>query len=106
MARIHRTTKGTSGFPSAVYRDANGKTHDAWIVAVTTLGVPGGTPTVTVVGAAGTTAYSYKITALSGAGETTVGTAGTTATGNATLDGTNYNRVSWTAVTGATGYRV
>jgi hypothetical protein len=106
MARIHRTTKGTSGFPSALYRDANGKTHDAWIVAVTTLGTPTA-PTILGVGAAGTTSYGYKITAISGAGETVASPQSSAfATGNATLDGTNYNRVSWAAVTGAVGYKV
>ena len=64
-------------------------------------------PTVTPTGAAGTTTYQYQIVALDGNGGcTTAGTAGTTATGNATLDATNYNVVSWAAVSGAAGYAV
>lgn len=65
-----------------------------------------GAPTVTPQGTAGATAYSYKIVARNANGETLASTAGSTSTGNATLDGTNFNRVSWTAVTGAATYDV
>lgn len=65
-----------------------------------------GTSTVTPQGASGSTAYSYRITALNKNGETLPGTAGTTSTGNATLDGTNFNRVTWTSIPGAIAYRV
>lgn len=64
-------------------------------------------PTVAVVGTAGSTTYTYKIVAKQADGTTTdAGPATSTATGNATLSGTNYNTVSWAAVTGATSYDV
>lgn len=61
--------------------------------------------TVTPTGTSGSTAYSYIVTAFNDQGET-VGTTGTTATGNATLSSTNYNALSWDAVTNATGYNI
>ena len=64
-------------------------------------------PTVTPTGTVGTTSYTYTITALDGAGgETVASTATTTTTGNAILDATNYNALSWPAVTGASSYSV
>lgn len=62
--------------------------------------------TVTPTGAAGTTTYGYRITALVGIGETLPCAEVTTTTGNAALSGANYNALAWTAVPGATGYRV
>lgn len=62
--------------------------------------------TITPQGSAGTTTYSYKITAFNDTGETAASSAATTTTGNATLDNTNYNRVTWTAVANATGYNI
>lgn len=75
------------------------------ITTYTSLSTPGA-PTVTPTGTAGTTAYSYKISAFNTVGETLAGSAGTTATGNATLDTTNYNSLSWSSVASATGYNV
>ena len=63
-------------------------------------------PTVTPQGTAGTVSWGYKITALDGAGETEGSTEGTTTTGNATLDTTNFNRIVWSAVSGAVNYKV
>ena len=63
-------------------------------------------PTVAPQGSAGTTTYSYKVSAFNAVGETLASTATTTTTGNATLSATNFNRVSWSAVSGATGYNV
>jgi len=63
-------------------------------------------PTVTPQGTTGGTSYSYRIAAIDAYGKTLASTAGTTSTGNATLNGTNFNRVTWSAVTGATGYKV
>lgn len=65
-----------------------------------------GTPTVAPQGTAGTTSYSYKIVATGTLMSTAAGAAGSTVTGNATLNGTNFNRVTWAAVTNATGYKV
>lgn len=63
-------------------------------------------PTVTPQGTSGATTYSYRVSAIDANGETLAGTAGATATGHATLDGTNFNRLTWAAVANATGYKV
>jgi hypothetical protein len=54
----------------------------------------------------GATSYSYKIVAFNGTGQTAAGSAGTTATGPATLSSSNYNKLTWSAVTNATGYYI
>ena len=63
-------------------------------------------PTVTPQGVAGATTYSYKIVALHKHGQTAASAAGSTATGNAVLSSSNFNRITWAAVTSATAYRV
>src|SRR3990167_5275670 len=64
-------------------------------------------PTITPQGTTGATTYGYKIVATNGGGVTIASTEGTTATGNATLDGTNFNRIDWVAPTVTpTGYKV
>jgi len=63
-------------------------------------------PTVTPQGVTGATAYSYKIVAIAPNGVSAASAAGSTSTGNATLSTTNFNRVVWVAITGATAYRV
>src|SRR5487761_1231979 len=65
-----------------------------------------GNLTVTNVGTAGSTTYSYYIVAHNVNGKTVPGPVGTTTTGNATLSTTNYNTISWTAVANATCYDV
>lgn len=65
------------------------------------------TPGAITVGNAGTpgaTTWTYKLVAINGNGNTEAGAASSTTTGNATLNGTNYNTLSWTAVPNATGY--
>jgi hypothetical protein len=63
--------------------------------------------TVTNTGTAGSTTYTYKVVAKQADGTTTDASAAvSTATGNATIDGTNYNVITWSAVTGATNYDV
>jgi hypothetical protein len=65
------------------------------------------TPTVTNGGTAGSTSYSYRLVAISVNGTySALGTAGTTATGNATLSATNYNVITWTPVADAAGYLI
>ncbi|MBT9167488.1 MAG: hypothetical protein DDT19_00826 [Syntrophomonadaceae bacterium] len=64
------------------------------------------TPTVTPQGATGTTTWGYRITARSSVGETLASIEGRTTTGNATLSTTNFNRITWPAVSGAVDYRV
>jgi len=64
-------------------------------------------PAVAPIGTTGSTNYSYTVTAVSASGgETTASPAGSTASGNATLNATNYNTISWTPVAGAASYKV
>lgn len=64
-------------------------------------------PVVANIGAAGSTTYSYKVVAKqAGGGYTIASPAGTTTTGNATLDITNFNRLTWSKVDDASGYDV
>jgi len=63
-------------------------------------------PTVTVRGTTGAVSYWYWVAACNSQGCTVLSTAGTTTTANATLSNTNYDDVSWTAITGATSYKV
>ena len=85
---------------SSVYYD----TYDLKLVG-NLVSVPGA-PTVTNQGTPGATSYSYVIVAKNANGTTTPSGTTTTTTGNATLTGVNFNRISWTAVTGATSYDV
>lgn len=67
------------------------------------------TPVSPVVGPQGTpgvVAYSYKVVALNATGHSPVSAAGSTATGNATLTGSNFNRLTWAAVQRASGYQI
>lgn len=67
------------------------------------------TPTsvsVTPQGTAGTTTYSYRISAVNDVGETLASSAVNTTTGTASLNSTNFNEVTWTAVAGANAYNV
>lgn len=64
-------------------------------------------PTITNVGTAGTTGYVYQVIAEDKNGKrTTPSDLAITTTGNAALDATNYNEISWTAVKGAVKYYV
>jgi hypothetical protein len=100
-----RKQKGESGFPNIYYRTVDGQLMPALIISAAALATPAA-PTVNNVGTGGAAAYSYRVVARSGAGKTLASAAGTTATGNATLDATNYNRVTWVAVPGATAYDI
>ncbi len=57
-------------------------------------------------GTAGTTAYSYRVSAFNDVGETLACTSVAIANGNATPNATNYNKLTWSAVAGATGYNI
>lgn len=61
---------------------------------------------ITNEGSAGTTTYSYRISAFNDNGETLACTAVNTTTGNETLSATNYNKLDWDATANATGYNV
>jgi hypothetical protein len=67
-------------------------------------------PTVAVVGTPGSTTYGYKVVAVTADGDTVPSTERQVTTGNATLDGTNKNRITWVAPTALagtiTGYKV
>jgi len=65
-------------------------------------------PGVTNVGAAGSTIYTYVVTAIKEETyeESYATSAIVTSTGNATLTTTNYNNITWTASTGAVQYNV
>jgi hypothetical protein len=59
------------------------------------------TPVITNGGTAGVTSYSYKIAGFDGVvGTTAASSAGSTTTGNATLNGTNFNIITETTVVG------
>ena len=107
MARALQTAVKSSGRQSVLYRHIDGQVYDGYIVGqqVGALSTPG-VPTVTPQGTTGATTYSYRIVARNSSGVTLAGTGGTTATGNATLSATNFNRVTWSAVTGAESYDV
>lgn len=75
------------------------------ITTYTALTTPVGL-TVTPTGTAQTTAYSYRVSAFNAQGETLACVAVNTSTGHATLSTTNYNKLDWTAVSGAVGYNI
>lgn len=67
------------------------------------------TPTglgVAAQGTTGSTAYSYRVSAFNSIGETLAATSVAIANGNSSLSATNFNRVTWSAVSGATGYNI
>lgn len=105
MPLTMRKTKGASGYRVVAYRAASGKTYNAHITGSAALSVPTGV-VVAPQGTTGAASYGYRVTAIGGGGETTGATEGTTATGNATLSGANFNRVTWTGVSGASGYNI
>ena len=65
-------------------------------------------PTITNVGTPGATTYSYKVVAYTATStdHSPASANGTTATGNATLNGSNYNHIVITPINGATIYYV
>lgn len=65
-----------------------------------------GSPLVSPQGTPGSKTISYKITAYNATGESDASQAKTITTGATTLTGTNFNRLTWTAVPGAVGYKV
>lgn len=69
-----------------------------------------GAPTVTKTGMAGTSfTHYYKITANNAVGETIASTAGSVTSGKVRdnwIENTDYNSISWSAVTSATSYTI
>ena len=110
MTKVVRKVRGNSGYQTVNYVMPDGQIYDASVASSGTISAPG-IPVVTPQGTTGATTYGYRIVARTtgtapGTGQTTPGTGGTTATGNATLSVTNFNRVTWTAVSGASSYDV
>lgn len=121
--------KYSSGTPTAVDTDSYSTTADAnfvqgrdkvfifngvqnlsyydgsTITSYTSVNTPA-LPTVTPTGTTGATDYSYRISAFNAVGETLASTATAVTNGTSTLSTSNYNRVSWASVAGATGYNV
>lgn len=63
-------------------------------------------PTITPQGTTGAATWTYKVEALNADQTSIASAAGSTTTGNATLSSTNFNRITWSAVTGASAYRI
>jgi len=61
---------------------------------------------VTYFGNSGATTYGYKVSALNSFGETLTSTSVSITVGNASLSASNFNRISWRSVFGATSYKV
>jgi len=81
--------------------------EETWIVpASTPVAAPAAPTSVTQAGTPGSTTYYYFVSATNATGETRLGPGTVTTTSAATLNGTDYNVISWDAVSGATGYRV
>jgi hypothetical protein len=94
------TALGASFTPTVAWHQLGGQ------MRLQSLATPGA-PTVTPQGTGGSSAATYYVVAVDRAGKRTmVSAAGTTATGNATLDATNFNRITWAAVAGAVSYDI
>lgn len=64
-------------------------------------------PVITNQGTPGAATWTYKIVAKQSDGSySAASAAGSTATGNATLTGSNFNRITWAAVAGADSYDI
>ena len=99
------TPSGTS-YRVRYYQSGGVYFEETWVVPGSSPLSSPDVPTVTPQGSTGSTTYCYWISATNTNGETLLGSTTCIANGNAALDGTNYNQVAWTAVSGATGYRV
>ncbi|MBI4463578.1 MAG: hypothetical protein HY647_02635, partial [Acidobacteria bacterium] len=99
------TPSGTS-YRIRYYESAGRFFEETWVVPTSSPLASPGAPTVTNIGTQGTTTYYYWVSAKNADGETLLGPSGVTTTSNGNLDQTNYNQVSWGAVSGATSYRV
>lgn len=125
-----RLKKYVSGTPTAVDTDAYSTTADAnfvqardniyvfngsdeltyyngsTITAYTALTTPNA-PTVTRVGStSGTKDYSYRVSAFNSVGETLASSATAITNGTSSITASNYNRITWAAVSSATGYNI
>lgn len=65
-----------------------------------------GSPLVSPQGTPGAVTYGYKIVSYNDTGDSAASQEKTVATGNATLDGTNFNRITWTVDPAGSGYKI
>lgn len=86
-------------------QDALWKYDGTNITVYTALTTPVGLA-VAAQGTTGSTAYSYRVSGFNSTGETLAAASVAIANGNASLSATNFNRVTWTALSGATGYNI
>lgn len=99
--KVYRTVPGASVLLATVRGDT------LFSLDVGFAGTPATAPTENHTGGViGATTYGYKIVARLGLGVTLPSTEGTTALGQATLSATDYNIVTWAAVTNAGSYDV
>lgn len=75
------------------------------ITTYTEISTPTGL-TVTAKGTTGSTTYSYRVEALNNTGRTAACARVTITNGNETLSTSNYNELTWNAVSGADAYNV
>lgn len=61
---------------------------------------------VTGIGVLGATTYGYRVSAVNYAGETLASSTATTALGSSILTSSNFNRITWSRVQNASGYKV
>jgi hypothetical protein len=89
---------------SVMFVDASGiLTQDNANFAYSSMGIANpSAPTVTQNGTAGATSYTYAVVANNQIGATKLGSPTTTGTGNATLDGTNWNNIATVLESGST----
>ena len=79
-----------------------GASPSVQVGSVAYVGTPAA-PVITPIGTTGSTSYSYKVAGVDGNANTSAASAaGSTTTGNATLGGSNYNKVLVTTVIGQT----
>lgn len=88
-----------NGTDNMKYTD--GVTITTYTAIITPLGLA-----VVATGTAGTTPYSYRVEAFNATGKSAACARVQIANGNAVLSITNYNKLDWTAVAGASGYNV
>ncbi|MEM3335467.1 MAG: hypothetical protein QXY47_05495 [Thermoplasmata archaeon] len=78
---------------------------DLSITTYTQITAPTGL-SVSAQGTTGTTRYSYRVSAFNKTGETNACARVVITNGNATLSTSNFNKLQWTAVSGADGYNI
>jgi hypothetical protein len=105
IPNIGATPSGTS-YTVRYYQSGAVYAEEFWVVPNSTPTAPPSQPNVTTIGASGSNTYCYWISATRAVGETTLSPAGCTFSGLNSLSTNNFNRVSWTAVSGAISYRV